>query len=161
MANMEKPHNNSIVYKEVKKLKFKELSLEATQAINNAIQNCKSLGRNKVDSEEIFEVIRKCEYITKAMTLHAINTMRSSLQNGKVQMQGDSQETKYKTVCKQVSQALELLIIQGIPLKNSMKRVVSQVSGKQLDEKQKELLVQKIDSNIPINDLIKYLSGLL
>lgn len=160
MANMEKPHNNSIVYNEVKKIKFKELSLEATQAINKAIQNCKSLGRNKVDSEEIFEVIRKCEYITKSLSLHTINTMRS-LQTGKAQMQGDSQETKYKTVCKQVSQALELLIIQGIPLKNSMKRVVSQVSGKQLDEKQKEVLVQKIDSNIPINDLIKYLSGLL
>lgn len=157
---MEKPHNNSIVYKEVKKIKFKELSLEATQAINNAIQNCKSLGRNKVDSEEIFEVIRKCDYITKSLTLHTINTMRS-LHNGKPQMQGDSQETKYKTVCKKVSEALELLIIQGIPLKNSMKRVVSQVSAKQLDEKQKEVLVQKIDSNIPINDLIKYLSGLL
>lgn len=56
---------------------------------------------------------------------------------------------------------LELLIVQGIPLKNSIKRVVSQVSGKQLSEKQQKELVNKVNSGVPINDLIKYLSGLL
>ncbi|EPE9708892.1 hypothetical protein ACSN6T_004543, partial [Escherichia coli] len=72
-----------------------------------------------------------------------------------------SQEDKYKTVSKLVSQALELLIVLGIPLKGSMKRVVNQVAGKQLDEQQQKVLEEKVKSGVPINDLIKYLSGLI
>ncbi|HHA1271479.1 TPA: hypothetical protein ACOELQ_001957 [Enterobacter mori] len=161
MANMEKPHDNRVVQKEAKNIKFKELSQEAVEAINNAIQGCKSLGRNKVDSQEIYEVIRKCDYITRANTLYTINIMRSTGNITKLQLQGKSQEDKYKTVSKLVSQSLELLIVQGIPLKGSMKRVVSQVAGKQLDEQQQKELEEKVKSGVPINDLIKYLSGLL
>ncbi|EOT7379764.1 TPA: hypothetical protein I3816_004450 [Enterobacter cloacae] len=115
MANIEKPHDNRVVQKEVKNIKYKELSREAREAINNAIQGCKSLGRNKVDSEEIYEVMRKCEYITRAQTLYTINIMRSTGAITKMQLQGKSQEDKYKTVSKLVSQALEVLIVQGIP----------------------------------------------
>ena len=79
----------------------------------------------------------------------------------KNQLRGVSQEDKYKTVSKRVSEALELLIVQGIPLKNSMKRTVSKVQGKQLEEKQQKELVDKVNAGVPINDLIKYLSGLL
>ncbi|MCK7131720.1 hypothetical protein [Enterobacter bugandensis] len=161
MANIEKPHNNRVVQKEVKNIKYKELSREAKEAINNAIQGCRSLGRNKVDSEEIYEVMRKCEYITRAQTLYTINLMRSTGAITKMQLQGKSQEDKYKTVSKLVSQALELLIVQGIPLKGSMKRVVNQVAGKQLDEQQQKVLDEKVKSGVPINDLIKYLSGLI
>ncbi|KLP45417.1 hypothetical protein [Enterobacter ludwigii] len=161
MANTEKPHDNRVVQKEVKNIKYKELSREAREAINNAIQGCKSLGRNKVDSEEIYEVMRKCEYITRAQTLYTINIMRSTGTITKSQLQGKSQEDKYKTVSKLVSQALELLIVQGIPLKGSMKRVVNQVAGKKLDEQQKKVLDEKVKSGVPINDLIKYLSGLI
>lgn len=161
MANIEKPHDNRVVQKEVKNIKFKELSKEAVEAINNAIQGCKSLGRNKVDSQEIYEVMRKCEHITRAQTLYTINIMRSTGTITKSQLQGKSQEDKYKTVSKLVSQALELLIVQGIPLKGSMKRVVNQVAGKQLDEQQQKVLEEKVKSGVPINDLIKYLSGLL
>ncbi|WP_447743275.1 hypothetical protein [Enterobacter asburiae] len=161
MANIEKPHDNRVVQKEVKNIKYKELSREAREAINNAIQGCKSLGRNKVDSEEIYEVMRKCEYITRANTLYTINIMRSTGTITKSQLQGKSQEDKYKTVSKLVSQALELLIVQGIPLKGSMKRVVNQVVGKQLDEQQQKVLEEKVKSGVPINDLIKYLSGLI
>ncbi|EPG4505203.1 hypothetical protein OCH31_005125, partial [Citrobacter freundii] len=161
MANVEKPHDNSMVYKEAKKVKFDELSLEAKKAINDAIQGCKSLGRNKVDSEEIYEIIRKCESITRTQCLGTVNTMRSNGNIWKQQLQGKSQEDKYKTVSKLVSQALELLIVQGIPLKGSMKRVVNQVAGKQLSGKQQKELVNKVNSGVPINDLIKYLSGLL
>ncbi|QGU37369.1 hypothetical protein D8768_16205 [Enterobacter hormaechei] len=161
MANMEKPHDNRVVQKEAKNIKFKELSQEAVEAINNAIQGCKSLGRNKVDSQEIYEVIRKCDYITRANTLYTINIMRSTGNITKLQLQGKSQEDKYKTVSKLVSQSLELLIVQGIPLKGSMKRVVNQVAGKQLDEQQQKELEEKVKSGVPINDLIKYLSGLL
>lgn len=161
MANTEKPHDNRVVQKEVKNIKYKELSREAREAINNAIQGCKSLGRNKVDSEEIYEVMRKCEYITRAQTLYTINIMRSTGTITKSQLQGKSQEDKYKTVSKLVSQALELLIVQGIPLKGSMKRVVNQVAGKKLDEQQKKVLNEKVKSGVPINDLIKYLSGLI
>ncbi|HDV6228904.1 hypothetical protein [Enterobacter hormaechei] len=161
MANIEKPHDNRVVQKEVKNIKYKELSREAREAINNAIQGCKSLGRNKVDSEEIYEVMRKCEYITRAQTLYTINIMRSTGAITKMQLQGKSQEDKYKTVSKLVSQALELLIKQGIPLKGSMKRVVNQVAGKQLDEQQQKVLDEKVKSGVPINDLIKYLSGLI
>ncbi|WP_368894164.1 hypothetical protein [Kluyvera ascorbata] len=161
MANMERQHDNRVVQKEVKNIKFKELSPEAREAMNQAIQGCKSLGRNKVDSEEIYEVIRKCEYITKAHTLYTINTMRSTGTITKSQLQGKSQEDKYKTVSKRVSQALELLIQQGIPLKSSMKRVVSQVAGKQLDAQQRKELVERAKAGVPINDLIKYLSSLL
>lgn len=106
MANVEKPHDNSMVYKEAKKVKFGELSLEAKKAINDAIQGCKSLGRNKVDSEEIYEIIRKCESITRAQCLGTVNTMRSNGNIWKQQLQGKSQEDKYKTVSKLVSQAL-------------------------------------------------------
>ncbi|MCR5990993.1 hypothetical protein HKW65_07340 [Enterobacter ludwigii] len=161
MANTEKLHDNRVVQKEVKNIKYKELSREAREAINNAIQGCKSLGRNKVDSEEIYEVMRKCEYITRAQTLYTINIMRSTGTITKSQLQGKSQEDKYKTVSKLVSQALELLIVQGIPLKGSMKRVVNQVAGKKLDEQQKKVLDEKVKSGVPINDLIKYLSGLI
>ncbi|EMO5716219.1 hypothetical protein RVW00_001160 [Enterobacter bugandensis] len=161
MANTEKPHDNRVVQKEVKNIKYKELSREAKEAINNAIQGCKSLGRNKVDSEEIYEVMRKCDYITRAQTLYTINIMRSTGAITKLQLQGKSQEDKYKTVSKLVSQALELLIVQGIPLKGSMKRVVNQVAGKQLDEQQQKVLDEKVKSGVPINDLIKYLSGLI
>ncbi len=161
MANTEKPHDNRVVQKEVKNIKYKELSREAREAINNAIQGCKSLGRNKVDSEEIYEVMRKCEYITRAQTLYTINIMRSTGTITKSQLQGKSQEDKYKTVSKLVSQALELLIVQGIPLKGSMKRVVNQVAGKKPDEQQKKVLDEKVKSGVPINDLIKYLSGLI
>ncbi|EHX9247426.1 hypothetical protein [Escherichia coli] len=161
MANIEKPHDNRVVQKEVKNIKYKELSREAKEAINNAIQGCRSLGRNKVDSEEIYEVMRKCEYITRAQTLYTINLMRSTGAITKMQLQGKSQEDKYKTVSKLVSQALELLIVQGIPLKGSMKRVVNQVAGKQLDEQQQKVLDEKVKSGVPINDLIKYLSGLI
>jgi len=161
MANIEKPHDNRVVQKEVKNIKYKELSREAKEAINNAIQGCKSLGRNKVDSEEIYEVMRKCDYITRAQTLYTINIMRSTGAITKLQLQGKSQEDKYKTVSKLVSQALELLIVQGIPLKGSMKRVVNQVAGKQLDEQQQKVLDEKVKSGVPINDLIKYLSGLI
>ncbi|ELJ9647847.1 TPA: hypothetical protein I3798_003549 [Enterobacter cloacae] len=161
MANIEKPHDNRVVQKEVKNIKYKELSREAKEAINNAIQGCRSLGRNKVDSEEIYEVMRKCEYITRAQTLYTINIMRSTGAITKMQLQGKSQEDKYKTVSKLVSQALELLIVQGIPLKGSMKRVVNQVAGKQLDEQQQKVLDEKVKSGVPINDLIKYLSGLI
>ncbi|HDS2774482.1 TPA: hypothetical protein QIE21_002021 [Enterobacter bugandensis] len=161
MANIEKPHDNRVVHKEVKNIKYKELSREAREAINNAIQGCKSLGRNKVDSEEIYEVMRKCEYITRAQTLYTINIMRSTGAITKMQLQGKSQEDKYKTVSKLVSQALEVLIVQGIPLKGSMKRVVNQVAGKQLDEQQQKVLDEKVKSGVPINDLIKYLSGLI
>lgn len=161
MANIEKPHDNRVVQKEVKNIKFKELSHEAIEAINNAIQGCKSLGRNKVDSQEIYEVMRKCDYITRANTLYTINIMRSTGTITKSQLQGKSQEDKYKTVSKLVSQALELLIVQGIPLKGSMKRVVNQVAGKQLDEQQQKVLEEKVKSGVPINDLIKYLSGLI
>ncbi|MCM7459515.1 hypothetical protein M8R57_06250 [Enterobacter hormaechei] len=161
MANIEKPHDNRVVQKEVKNIKYKELSREAREAINNAIQGCKSLGRNKVDSEEIYEVMRKCEYITRAQTLYTINIMRSTGTITKMQLQGKSQEDKYKTVSKLVSQALEVLIVQGIPLKGSMKRVVNQVAGKQLDEQQQKVLDEKVKSGVPINDLIKYLSGLI
>ncbi|EOL9133062.1 hypothetical protein ACM94E_000307 [Enterobacter cloacae] len=161
MANIEKPHDNRVVQKEVKNIKYKELSREAREAINNAIQGCKSLGRNKVDSEEIYEVMRKCEYITRAQTLYTINIMRSTGAITKMQLQGKSQEDKYKTVSKLVSQALEVLIVQGIPLKGSMKRVVNQVAGKQLDEQQQKVLDEKVKSGVPINDLNKYLSGLI
>lgn len=161
MANIEKPHDNRVVQKEVKNIKYKELSREAREAINNDIQGCKSLGRNKVDSEEIYEVMRKCEYITRAQTLYTINIMRSTGAITKMQLQGKSQEDKYKTVSKLVSQALEVLIVQGIPLKGSMKRVVNQVAGKQLDEQQQKVLDEKVKSGVPINDLIKYLSGLI
>ena len=119
------------------------------------------LGRNKVDSQEIYEVIRKCDYITRANTLYTINIMRSTGAITKSQLQGKSQEDKYKTVSKLVSQALELLIVLGIPLKGSMKRVVNQVAGKQLDEQQQKVLEEKVKSGVPINDLIKYLSGLI
>lgn len=161
MANTEKVHDNRIVQKELKTIKFKELSLEAKDAINSAIQGCKSLGRNKVDSEEIYEVVQKCEYLTKAQTLYVINLKRSTGVITKNQLRGGSQEDKYKTVSKRVSEALELLIVQGIPLKNSMKRTVSKVQGKQLEEKQQKELVDKVNAGVPINDLIKYLSGLL
>ena len=117
--------------------------------------------RNKVDSQEIYEVIRKCDYITRANTLYTINIMRSTGAITKSQLQGKSQEDKYKTVSKLVSQALELLIVLGIPLKGSMKRVVNQVAGKQLDEQQQKVLEEKVKSGVPINDLIKYLSGLI
>lgn len=153
MANIEKPHDNRVVQIEVKNIKYKELSREAREAINNAIQGCKSLGRNKVDSEEIYEVMRKCEYITRAQTLYTINIMRSTGAITKMQLKGKSQEDKYKTVSKLVSQALELLIKQGIPLKGSMKRVVNQVAGKQLDEQQQKVLDEKVKSGVPINDL--------
>lgn len=42
-----------------------------------------------------------------------------------------------------------------------MKRVVNQVAGKQLDEQQQKVLEEKVKSGVPINDLIKYLSGLI
>ncbi|HHL2879796.1 TPA: hypothetical protein ACQ43U_001111, partial [Citrobacter freundii] len=87
MANVEKPHDNSMVYKEAKKVKFDELSLEAKKAINDAIQGCKSLGRNKVDSEEIYEIIRKCESITRTQCLGTVNTMRSNGNIWKQQLQ--------------------------------------------------------------------------
>lgn len=161
MANMEKPHDNRVVQKELKNVKFKDLSREAVEAINQAIQGCKSLGRNKVDSQEIYEVMRKCDYITRANTLYTINMLRCSGAITKTQLKGKSQEDKYKTVCKRVSQALELLTVQGIPLKTSMKRVVNQVAGKQLDEQQQKVLDEKVKSGVPINELIKYLSGLL
>ena len=161
MARPEKPHDNREVQKELKKIKFKELSVEAKDAINQAIQGCKSLGRNKVDSEEIYEVLQKCEYITKPLALHTVNMKRANGTISKLQLKGNSQAEKYKLVSKRVSEALELLIVQGIPLKNSMKRTLSKVQGKQLDEKQQKELADKVKSGVPINDLIKYLSGLL
>lgn len=161
MARTEKPHDNREVQKELKKIKFKELSVEAKDAINQAIQGCKSLGRNKVDSEEIYEILQKCEYITKPLALHTVNMKRASGTISKLQLKGNSQAEKYKLVSKRVSEALELLILQGIPLKNSMKRTLSKVQGKQLDGKQEKELADKVKAGVPINDLIKYLSGLL
>lgn len=161
MANKERLHDNRAVYKEVKKLKFNDLSFEAKEAMNKAIQGCKSLGRNKIDSEEVYEILCKCEYISKAQSLYVVNMKRMNGSVPKAQLQGTSQEEKYKTVAKDVSKAFELLIVQGIPLKNSMKRVVSQVAGAQLTDKQQKELESKVQSGVPINDLIKYLSGLL
>ncbi|MFZ4218926.1 hypothetical protein ACEV6Q_13875 [Enterobacter ludwigii] len=161
MARVEQQHDNRVVQKELKKLKFKELSVEAKNAINDVIQNCKSLGRNKVDSEEIFEIVQKCEYITKPISLHTVNMKRASGTMSKPQLHGNSQAEKYKLVSKRVSQALELLIVQGIPLKDSMKRTLSKVQGKQLNEKQQKEFADKVNAGVPINDLIKYLSGLL
>ena len=106
MARPEKQHDNREVQKELKKIKFKELSVEAKDAINQAIQGCKSLGRNKVDSEEIYEVLQKCEYITKPLALHTVNMKCASGTISKLQLKGNSQAEKYKLVSKRVSEAL-------------------------------------------------------
>lgn len=151
MAKKEVIHDNTKLNEALKRTNYNGLSPEAKTVINEAIQNCPSLGKYKLPVEDVFNIIRNANELSKAQVLHHLTIYRSD--KSKKFPNSVSSIEKYKKACTAVAKALEAFI-EGGGLLCGLKKVLP---AKPMNDEQKQAVQKLLDENASATDIIAYL----
>ena len=159
MARKEKVHDNTTVQGKLKYFPFSELSKKYKKVLRKNIQNATFLGRNKINEEDLYEILRNADELSEDEVIRHLKVHRDKL--GKSSPDGKSTAEKYKRICTIVSKEFEVLI-QEEEEANRLKAILKDVKVKAaLNDVQKQQHIQMLNDGASIEDLINHLKGLL
>ena len=159
MARKETVHDNRTVQGKLKYFPFSELSKVYKKELRKNIQDATYLGRNRINEEDLYEILRNADELSEDKVMHHLKVHREK--NGKKSPDGKSTAEKYKRICTVISKAFEVLI-QEEEEASRLKAIVKDVKAKAaLNEVQKQQHIQMLNDGASIEDLINHLKGLL
>ena len=153
MANKERIHDNSAVKAALANLSCTgALSDEAKTVLNNLIQNATYLGKTKVDKSDVYAIVRNSDEISKAETQRCLYANRGYLESNTPSSKSSLE--KYKRIALEVSKAFQELIENGTPMAFTAKLKPKH----QMNEEQKMMMIELIQSGTDTQELIKLLA---
>ncbi|SJZ36270.1 hypothetical protein [Pantoea eucalypti] len=155
MAKKEVIHNNTKLNEALKRTTYNSLSPQAKIIINEAIQNCASLGKYKLPVEDVYYIIRNASELSKAQVLHHLTIYRTD--RSKKLPNSDSSIEKYKKACISVAEALEAFVEGGgllCGIKAAMEKVLP---AKPMNDEQKQAVQELLNGNASASEVIAFL----
>lgn len=151
MEKKEKSKDNVELSKTLKKLAYRNLSIDVKKVINDVIQSCNFLGEYKVPVEDVYAVIRNANEISKVQVEYQLSAYRVSTQQK--QVKGVSSIEKYKRACILVAEALDKFIEEGGEL-DALKKVLP---AKKMTDEQKQKVQEMMTGDVSAKDVMAYL----
>ncbi|WP_432257213.1 hypothetical protein ACRAOD_17480 [Raoultella ornithinolytica] len=154
MAKKEVIHDNSKLNAALKRITYNGLSPEAKIVINEAIQNCPSLGKYKLPVDDVFYIIRNAGELSKAQVEYHLTIYRSD-KSQKLPNSVSSIE-KYKKACSAVAIALEAFT-EGGGLLCGLKAATEKVLPKPMSDAHKQAVQELLNANASASEVIAFL----
>ncbi len=155
MSRTEKIKNNIQVQNAVSKISYTMLHKDVKKELQQLINGCTFLGKNRVEAKEIYNIIQKCNEISEVQVFHYLEHYRVT-KNQQIPKSKSTKE-KYKRIATMVSELFEQMIEDGKPLNDLIKyRKKQQV----LTSEQTQEHIDLVNSGVDLQALIDHLVSL-
>lgn len=152
MAKKETIHDNAVMKEALKYVgSFSNLSPDAKKVVNNAIQNCQSIGKYKLPVEDVIYIVRNadvlsCDEVEKQLTAAKAHLFKKAATS-------KSSIDKYKKACTHVAKALEQYIADEGEL-NGVKAALKKAKSQRImSNEQKQMLLDLIEADATIEEI--------